>query len=118
MLAPIAARTCWTRARRRTRTCSSGLHCGDPRPWTREGLLRGSIARAGNDHRLGANEAPPAIISIFLGDVLTDLIEQIEKGMATIVMKGGDLDTGVTLPPTCRGTRGPQPHEPVCLHRH
>src|SRR6185503_4493151 len=44
-----------------------------------QGLLRFSIASAGNDHRLGANEAPPAIISIFLGDQLTDIFEQIEK---------------------------------------
>ena len=41
-----------------------------------------SIASAGNDHRLGANEAPPAILSIFLGDMLTDIFEQIEKGGA------------------------------------
>ena len=47
-----------------------------------QGLLRASIASAGNDHRLGANEAPPAIISIFLGDMLTDIFEQIEKGGA------------------------------------
>ena len=44
-----------------------------------QGLLRYAIASAGNDHRLGANEAPPAIISIFLGDQLTDIFEQIEK---------------------------------------
>src|SRR6185295_10667040 len=44
-----------------------------------QGLLRAAIASAGNDHRLGANEAPPAIISIFLGDMLTDIFEQIEK---------------------------------------
>src|SRR5262245_39447295 len=43
-----------------------------------QGLLRAAIASAGNDHRLGANEAPPAIISIFLGDMLTDIFEQIE----------------------------------------
>src|SRR5665213_3686696 len=43
-------------------------------------ILRLSIASAANDHRLGANEAPPAIISIFLGDQLNDIIEQIEKG--------------------------------------
>ena len=47
-----------------------------------QGLLRASIASAGNDHRLGANEAPPAIISVFLGDMLTDIFEQIEKGGA------------------------------------
>ena len=45
-------------------------------------LLRVVVATAGNDHRLGANEAPPAIVSIFLGDQLTDIIEQIEKGGA------------------------------------
>jgi glutamine synthetase len=43
-----------------------------------QGLLRASIASAGNDHRLGANEAPPAILSVFLGDQLTDIFEQIE----------------------------------------
>ncbi len=66
---------------------------------TWQGLLRGSIASAGNDHRLGANEAPPAIISIFLGSVLTDLFEQIEKGKATDTKKGGELDTGVSFLP-------------------
>ncbi len=45
-------------------------------------LLRVAVAFSGNDHRLGANEAPPAIISIFLGDQLTDVFEQIEKGGA------------------------------------
>ena len=45
-------------------------------------LLRSAIAHAGNDHRLGANEAPPAIISIFLGDQLTDVFEQIKAGGA------------------------------------
>jgi glutamine synthetase len=65
-----------------------------------QGLLRFSIASAGNDHRLGANEAPPAIISVFLGDQLTDIFEQIEKaGRARTTRSGGILDTGVsTLP--------------------
>jgi glutamine synthetase len=64
-----------------------------------QGLLRAAIASAGNDHRLGANEAPPAIISIFLGDMLTDIFEQIEKGGAKSTKHGGVLDTGViTLP--------------------
>jgi len=45
-------------------------------------LLRASVATAGNDHRLGVNEAPPAIVSIFLGEQLTDIIKQIEKGAA------------------------------------
>ena len=64
-----------------------------------QGLLRMSIASAGNDHRLGANEAPPAIISIFLGDMLTDIFEQIEKGGAKKTKEGGILDTGVTVLP-------------------
>jgi glutamine synthetase len=64
-----------------------------------QGLLRASIASAGNDHRLGANEAPPAIISIFLGDMLTDIFEQIEKGGAKSTKQGGTLDTGVMVLP-------------------
>ena len=63
-------------------------------------LLRESAADPGNDHRLGANEAPPAIISIFLGDQLEDVIEQlVSTGEATHSLKGGKLETGVrTLP--------------------
>ncbi|MBZ0171828.1 MAG: glutamine synthetase III [Phycisphaerales bacterium] len=62
-------------------------------------LLRASIASAGNDHRLGANEAPPAIISIYLGEMLTDLVEQLEKGTPNRTLKGGALDLGaLTLP--------------------
>jgi len=64
-----------------------------------QGLLRASIASAGNDHRLGANEAPPAILSIFLGDMLTDIFEQIEKGSARSTKHGGELDTGVLVLP-------------------
>ena len=64
-----------------------------------QGLLRMSIASAGNDHRLGANEAPPAIISVFLGDMLTDVFEQIEKGSAKRSKSGGILDTGVAVLP-------------------
>jgi glutamine synthetase len=64
-----------------------------------QGLLRASIASAGNDHRLGANEAPPAILSIFLGDMLTDIFEQIEKGSAKSTKHGGELDTGVLVLP-------------------
>jgi glutamine synthetase len=63
------------------------------------GLLRLSVASAGNDHRLGANEAPPAIISIFLGDQLADVFEQIAKGGATSSKQRGILNIGVdTLP--------------------
>jgi glutamine synthetase len=64
-----------------------------------QGLLRASIASAGNDHRLGANEAPPAILSVFLGDMLTDLFDQIEKGGAKSTKQGGTLDTGVIVLP-------------------
>jgi glutamine synthetase len=63
-------------------------------------LLRSVVAASGNDHRLGANEAPPAIISIFLGDQLSDVFEQIEKGKATSSKLSGTLSVGVdTLPP-------------------
>ncbi len=63
-------------------------------------LLRESAADPGNDHRLGANEAPPAIISVFLGEQLEDVLEQlISTGEATHSIKGGKLETGVrTLP--------------------
>jgi len=63
-------------------------------------LLRASIAHAANDHRLGANEAPPAIVSIFLGDMLTDIFESIEKGKLKGAKKAGHLTVGVdSLPP-------------------
>ncbi|MDX9912534.1 MAG: glutamine synthetase III [Phycisphaerales bacterium] len=62
-------------------------------------LLRASVASAANDHRLGANEAPPAIISIFLGDMLQDIIDQIETGKPSKTLKGGKMDLGArTLP--------------------
>ena len=67
---------------------------------THADLLRQSASDVGNDHRLGANEAPPAIISIFLGEQLEDVVKQlIETGEATSVKEGGRLRTGVkTLP--------------------
>ncbi len=67
---------------------------------THADLLRQSASDVGNDHRLGANEAPPAIISIFLGEQLEDVVAQlIETGEATSVKEGGRLRTGVkTLP--------------------
>lgn len=65
-----------------------------------QGLLRQSIASAGNDHRLGANEAPPAILSVFLGDMLTDIFEQLEAGGAKRSKQGGTLDIGVSSLPT------------------
>ena len=82
-------------------------------------LLRMSTACVGNDHRLGANEAPPAIVSIFLGNQLEDVVEQIVKnGTAAGCIAGGQLDTGVsTLPVLDRGCHGPQPYLAVRLHR-
>ena len=62
-------------------------------------LLRTSVATPGNDHRLGANEAPPAIISIFLGDLLDEIIEQIEKGGTKKARTQKTINIGVdTLP--------------------
>ncbi len=63
-------------------------------------LLRAAIAHAGNDHRLGANEAPPAIISIFLGEQLADVFEQIKTGVAKKSKKAGFLNVGVDTLPT------------------
>ncbi|HOU20690.1 MAG: glutamine synthetase III [Kiritimatiellae bacterium] len=63
-------------------------------------LLRASVAHAGNDHRLGANEAPPAIISIFLGEQLTEVFENLAKGTTGKAKAPGVLTVGVdTLPP-------------------
>jgi len=72
------------------------------------GLLRASVASATNDHRLGANEAPPAIISIFLGDQLADVFDQIAAGGANSSKEKGFIEIGVdTLPvlPTDPGDR-------------
>jgi glutamine synthetase len=62
-------------------------------------LLRVVVSGAANDHRLGANEAPPAIISIFLGDQLQDIIDQLEKGGAKSTKQGGQMEIGVTVLP-------------------
>ena len=75
-------------ARQRCSSSSSARPSSAPSTST-QGLLRVSIASAGNDHRLGANEAPPAIISIFLGDMLQDIFDQIEKGGAKSTKQGG-----------------------------
>src|SRR5436190_4470279 len=75
--------------------CAAVIKAAD----THQGLLRAAVASAGNDHRLGANEAPPAIISIFLGDMLTDIFAQIEQGGAKSTKNGGTLDTGVGVLP-------------------
>ncbi len=62
-------------------------------------ILRASIADAGQDHRLGANEAPPAIMSIFLGSQLEDVVSQLEQGAASASKKGGSVALGVTSLP-------------------
>jgi glutamine synthetase len=68
-------------------------------------ILRCSVASAANDHRLGANEAPPAIMSVFLGDMLSDIVSQLESGNPKSTMKGGRLDLGArTLPQIPRHT--------------
>jgi len=66
---------------------------------TYAGLLRSTCANAGNDHRLGANEAPPAIISIFLGDQLSDILDQIVAGEAKTSSRLADMKIGVTTLP-------------------
>src|SRR5437660_6124250 len=62
-------------------------------------LLRVSVCGAANDHRLGANEAPPAIISIFLGDQLQDVMDQLEKGAPKTTKQGGTMEIGVSVLP-------------------
>ncbi|HIN09012.1 MAG TPA: glutamine synthetase type III, partial [Phycisphaerales bacterium] len=63
-------------------------------------LLRASIASAANDHRLGANEAPPAIISIYLGEMLSDIFDQIEADESRGTREGGTLDLGTATMPS------------------
>lgn len=63
-------------------------------------LLRISVATAGNDHRLGADEAPPAIVSIYLGEDIENILKSIEKGKSYFALKSEDLKIGVSvLPP-------------------
>jgi glutamine synthetase len=62
-------------------------------------LLRVSVASAGNDHRLGANEAPPAIISIFLGEQLQDVMDQLERSDLKSTRQGGHMEIGVSVLP-------------------
>jgi glutamine synthetase len=79
-------------------------------------VLRASVASAGNDHRLGANEAPPAIISIFLGDMLMDVITQLEAGTPKSTMKSKQLDLGAkTLPQIPRHTGDRNRTSPVAF---
>ncbi len=62
-------------------------------------LLRVTVASSGNDHRLGANEAPPAIISIFLGDQLQDVMDQLERSDLKSTKPGGFMEVGVSVLP-------------------
>ncbi|MDP6542084.1 MAG: hypothetical protein QGF07_04785, partial [Phycisphaerales bacterium] len=62
-------------------------------------LLRASVASAANDHRLGANEAPPAIISMYFGEMLSDILDQIESGESRDARDGGTLDLGASTMP-------------------
>jgi glutamine synthetase len=62
-------------------------------------LLRVSVCGAHNDHRLGANEAPPAIMSIFLGDQLQDVMDQVERGAAKSTKQGGTMEIGASVLP-------------------
>ncbi len=114
--APTTARTCSTRATTRTPTPSSWpswLAVIRARQRPRRPPSRVGIADAGNDHRLGANEAPPAIMSVFLGAQLEDVVDQLEKGAASTSKKGGSMELGVTIaagpaartPPTATGPR-------------
>ena len=82
-------------------------------------LLRESASDPGNDHRLGANEAPPAIISVFLGEQLEDVVEQlISTGNATNSKKGGTLSTGVkTLPGLAKDATDRNRTSPFCVYR-
>ena len=83
-----------------------------------QGLLRASVATAGNDHRLGANEAPPAVISIFLGDELTAVLDAIETDSA-YCRRGKEEDEAGRrcAAPLYPGYHGPQPHLSLRLHR-
>ena len=63
-------------------------------------LLRMTIASPGNDHRLGGHEAPPCIVSVFLGDLLTDILHEIETGGESNFREGGSLKIGLSSMPT------------------
>ena len=81
-------------------------------------ILRASIADAGQDHRLGANEAPPAIMSVFLGSQLEDVIEQLETGRRVRVQDGRISRAWRHLAPgPAEGRHGPQPDLAVRVHR-
>ena len=84
---------------------------------THADLLRESAANVGNDHRLGAHEAPPAIVSVFLGEQLDEILEQLmSTGNATHSLKGGKLHTGVrTLPDLPKDATDPNRTSPFAF---
>ena len=83
-----------------------------------QGLLRAVVASASNDHRLGANEAPPAIISVFLGDQLTDVFEQIKGWWSEFLDSARHTDRGRRRASAAAERRWrPQPYQPFRLHR-
>ena len=118
---PTPARTCSIPATRRTTTPSSSSSAS-PSSGPSQSIRSCCACRwlsAANDHRLGANEAPPAIISIFLGDQLQDVIDQLEAGQAEHAPSRAASwrSASAVLPKLPQGCRRPQPHQPVCLHR-
>lgn len=101
---PIPASICWIRAKRPHENAQFLLFCAPSSRRLNEyqDLLRMSVATAGNDHRLGANEAPPAIVSIFLGDELTAILEAIEKGETYVGRDAVEMEVGVDVLPHFR----------------
>ena len=101
-------------------TCSSCCSCPPSLDAvdTYAPLLRLSAANTGNDHRLGANEAPPAIISIFLGDQLSDIFDGLASGKPVPSQEGLKLELGVnSLPKLPKDLTDRNRNEPVRLHR-
>ncbi len=85
---------------------------------THADIMRGTCGSSGNDHRLGANEAPPAIISIFLGDELTDIVTKLAKGEKIGEKKAEGHEDRRRLPArTAQRQHRPQPDLALCLYR-
>jgi glutamine synthetase type III len=80
-------------------------------------LLRISVATAGNDHRLGANEAPPAVVSIFIGEELNDILNSLENERYTMQRKGADEARRSCSAEIPEGYDGPQPYISFCIYR-
>ena len=81
-------------------------------------LLRVSVATAGNDHRLGANEAPPAIISMYLGDQLAAVVDQLKSGKGVKYEAGKLIETGVeSLPDIEKRHNRQKQNFPICICR-